>query len=103
MGLDTTHDCWHGSYIAFGKWREAIARAAGIELNRMRGFTWESGCVNGLIDFLLPPDNPIDWSELPQDILHVLLNHSDCDGIILAADCEPLAERLEEILPLLPQ
>jgi hypothetical protein len=32
MGLDTTHDCWHGSYGGFNRWRNAIAAAAGYTL-----------------------------------------------------------------------
>ena len=28
MGLDTTHDCWHGPYSMFMRWRTAIAAAA---------------------------------------------------------------------------
>lgn len=22
MGLDTSHDCWHGAYSAFTRWRQ---------------------------------------------------------------------------------
>jgi hypothetical protein len=29
--------------------------------------------------------------------LHVLLNHSDCEGCIEVDDCIPLADRLEEV------
>ena len=29
MGLDTTHDCFHGAYSAFSRWRNAVAEAAG--------------------------------------------------------------------------
>jgi hypothetical protein len=32
VGLDTTHDAWHGAYSAFSRWRELIAVAAGYEL-----------------------------------------------------------------------
>lgn len=31
MGLDTTHDCWHGSYGSFNAWRIQLAKA--IEKN----------------------------------------------------------------------
>ncbi len=41
------------------------------------------------------------WSSLGKDPLIVLLNHSDCDGIIKAKDCAPLADRLEKLLPAL--
>jgi hypothetical protein len=31
MGLDTSHDCWHGAYSAFMRWRSELCRAAGQE------------------------------------------------------------------------
>jgi hypothetical protein len=45
---------------------------------------------------------PIKWSSLKPDPLHVLLDHSDCDGYIKVSDARKIAKRLEEILPLLP-
>jgi hypothetical protein len=84
MGLDTSHDCWHGPYSSFNEWRVAIAKTIGIDLKSMEGFGGE-----------------IPWQSLPADNLHILLYHSDCDGSISAKDCGPLAARLEEILPLL--
>lgn len=44
----------------------------------------------------------IKWSTLAPSPLHILLNHSDCDGEIKAADCAPIADALEQLLPLLP-
>jgi hypothetical protein len=81
MGLDTSHDCWHGPYSSFMSWRKAVAKAAGI------------------------PDLRGHWAKLsdptyrqPQRPLMVLLNHSDCDGKIESKDCGPLADDLESIL-----
>jgi hypothetical protein len=45
---------------------------------------------------------PIRWDVLKPDPVHVLLYHSDCDGQIEVKDLEPLAKRLDEIIPLLP-
>jgi hypothetical protein len=45
---------------------------------------------------------PIRWDELRHDVLHVLLNHSDCDGDIPAQYCAPLADRLTDILEKAP-
>lgn len=85
MGLDTTHDCWHGPYGAFGRWREELTRAAGLpELSAMVGFGGQNS-----------------WEHWEEDPIVILLNHSDCDGVILHKDCAPLAARLEELLPLL--
>ena len=83
MGLDTTHDCWHGPYSSFMAWRESIAAAAGYPpLRQMNGF-----------------GGTIDWELFKPDPLRVLLEHSDCEGEIVAADCGPLADRLEQFVP----
>lgn len=82
MGLDTTHGCWHGSYTSFDRFRSALARAAGIDLDAMRGF-----------------GGRIEWSSIAPDPLHELLNHSDCEDSIPAIACLPLALRLEDLLP----
>lgn len=81
MGLDTTHDCWHGPYSAFGQWREVVCAAAG--LGRIRdyiGFGGEKKWPTG-------------------DVITELLNHSDCDGEIAWHVCAPLADRLEVLMP----
>jgi len=92
MGLDTTHDCWHGAYSAFHRWRVEIAAAAGLNLQAMAGFEgFHSGGVRGTA-----------WELLKPDVLWVLLDHSDCDGKISWKKCEKLAARLEGLLPLLP-
>ncbi len=43
---------------------------------------------------------------MPFDATHPLtplLDHSDCDGVLRAVDCSPMADALEELLPLLEQ
>lgn len=81
MGLDTTHDCWHGSYSGFNKWRTNICAAAGYgNLSNYEGYKGYKKFSNN------------------DDILLVLFNHSDCDGIIEFKYCEMLAKRLEELL-----
>lgn len=83
MGLDVSHDCWSGSYTSFGRFREALTEVAGLgSLNSFQGFGGNK--------------------EFPQgDALVTLLDHSDCDGDIASADCGPLADRLEQLLPAL--
>ena len=49
-----------------------------------------------------PSEHPISWEAFKDDPLTKLLNHSDCDGEIEAADCKALASRLAEVLPKLP-
>jgi hypothetical protein len=123
MGLDTTHDCWSGPYSSFARWREEVARVVGVPLPLMEGFyseppavamDWaeprEGGpfCGDGrgkLLHTFISKANswlPLSWEALRPDPIHVLLNHSDCDGEIEVGDCIPLAVRLEEIAPLLP-
>lgn len=88
MGLDTTHNCWHGAYTAFHRWRVEIARVAGINLEAMEGFVHEY-------------QQGTKWETLKPDVLYVLLNHSDCDGYISWRYTKKLADRLTELLPLL--
>lgn len=116
MGLDTTHGCWHGAYSAFGRWRDKLAEVTDIPLNLMEGFYGFRFPLSNISQDLqgrgIPPfmtdrlDEihellPIKWSSLKYDVLHELLHHSDCDGELSVDILEPLADRLEELLPLL--
>ncbi len=134
MGLDTSHDCWHGGpYSAFTRWRRELAKVAGLPpLDLMEGF-WSRPtdddafgialtvrvCADSLDRAYPPRPGPdpgrsqaeslrhafdfdaIRWDALRPDPLHALLSHSDCDGEIAAADCGPLADSLERLLPAL--
>lgn len=120
MGLDTTHDAWHGAYSAFMRWREKVAELAGLPpLQLMEGFYQpiQGGAEYGglptmfcngyqrdsdtlkRLDALLP----IKWDCLKPSPLHELLFHSDCDGEIPAASCGPIAVELQKLIPLMPQ
>jgi hypothetical protein len=98
MGLDTTHDCWHGPYSAFMEWRTWINLFVMMdrvdqgdkeaEPIRNMGATrealdraWELGLYN---DQSVP--------------INVLMNHSDCDGEIAADVCGPLADALQALI-----
>ena len=84
MGLDTTHDCWHGPYSAFMRWREKLAEVAGYgSLREYSGFG--EGATKQW------PNNG--------DALILLLDHSDCDGELPADRCGEIADRLAELLP----
>jgi hypothetical protein len=83
MGLDTSHDCWHGPYSSFNRWRMAICKAAGL------------GSLNDRIGF----GGSIPWTE--RDGLIPLLDHEDCEGEIRWQDCSAMADRLTSLLPLL--
>ncbi len=98
MGLDTTHDCWHGAYSAFSKWRNKLAEVAGYSFHLEEGIfetpTVDWGHLQGNIQG--------KWDKTPDDPLLVLIAHSDCDGAIYPKQAKPLADRIEELLPLLP-
>ena len=111
MGLDTTHNCWHGSYGTFNSWRRAIAGAAGLPpLDFMEGFYRadrfddptstkghhkEAGIAGKSLGL------PIRWDALRPSVLHILLNHSDCEGNLHWDSCAAIADELEALLPKL--
>jgi hypothetical protein len=116
MGLDTSHNAWHGAYSAFMRWRQEVARAAGLPpLELMEGFfAPQSKDFGRMPTFYLGPrageleENaiarieerlPILWDCLKPSPLHELLYHSDCEGEIPAESCGPIADALEAILP----
>lgn len=88
MGLDTTHDCWHGPYSAFMRWRIALN-----DLIRHNGRNREDLELAWTQGFYGDQSVPIN----------VLMNHSDCDGRIAAKDCGPLADALQSLLDQLPE
>lgn len=103
MGLDTSHGAWHGAYSAFSRWRNAMAEAAGYVL-------WTVQYDNGflaptiMIDWGHIPDGALEgeWPEAPSDPMLYLIAHSDCEGTLSPDACAALADRLEGLLPLLP-
>lgn len=109
MGLHVSHDCWSDGYGTFGVFRRALASAIGVPLLLMEGF-YGGTCTReiekavdrqpahaGLIRTI-----PIRWDVLRPDPLYVLLNHPDNEGSIAPEDALPLAQRLEELAPALP-
>lgn len=93
MGLDTSHDCWHGSYIGFGWFRSTL-------------FDVAFGVVPDKADsrhyaYLHEVDSWAEDDERRKDPLLKLLMHSDCDGEIAVEDQLALAARLEELGPKL--
>jgi hypothetical protein len=115
MGLDTSHDCWHGAYSAFNRWRQEIALAAGLPpLDLMEGFCvvssglspmyfmYQAALKDGLHELPFWKSLPIKWGALkPNRYLFELLHHSDCEGSIPWKSCKPMADELEKLLPKL--
>lgn len=98
MGLDTTHDCWHGPYSAFGRWREwlnlfvmqARGEAGDERAKEIAGMGATREAIMRAWD-----EGHYDDESVP---INVLMGHSDCDGEIPAKMCGPLADALQEII-----
>lgn len=107
MGLDTSHGCWHGAYSAFTRWRHKIAEVAGYAVWPVK-FNGDIAHDTIMLDWgRLSRDNPGhllgEWNTVPDDPLVYLFMHQDCEGVIHPAQGIPLADRLEELLPLLDE
>lgn len=108
MGLQTSHDCFSGSYSSFHALRTALADAARLPpLDIMEGYLTEQLCNDHqrLTRLVVEARNrgfpfhrlPYSWDDLPRDVLHVLLRASDSDGTIPHAACLPLSRRLMQL------
>lgn len=121
MGLDTSHNCWHGSYSNFALWRNDIGRIIGWDTTNTEGLGTTSYVIpEGRVPEQDPlPDEEVTtdgetytirwsesydnkvwlghWDKDPDDVIDVLMVHSDCEGTIFHRFCEPLAMRLLEI------
>lgn len=88
MGLDTSHNAWHGPYSRFDRFRFAIAKAAGLgDLNQYEGYNVPLGDH-------IPPPLATKFPSIEVQPLVILLDHSDCDGEILLEHQEPLRQAL---------
>ena len=100
MGLDTSHDAWHGAYSAFDRWRNKIAEVAGYAVWPVQN---EHGILKDtvMIDWgHIIEDNLMGkWEKPPEDPLIILIAHSDCEGEIQTEHCHALADRLVGLLP----
>lgn len=83
MGLDTSHNAWHGAYSSFNRFRYWLADKAGINLDEYYGY----GSLKAKKEL----------SSIKHKIMP-LLNHSDCDGELTPAECKQIAEGIDEIL-----
>lgn len=81
MGLDTSHDAWHGPYGSFMDWRIWLAWQIDINLREMEGYGGG--------------ERP--FSTVSHDIVP-LLSHSDCDGELTPDECRRVAKGLREVL-----
>lgn len=100
MGLDFNHRtadgdrsrcCPHWSYSGFNVFRTRLAASEGFDLDEMQGF--------GKGEYFTAERVPgtRSWDEIDTP-LKPLLNHSDCDGLLTAAECAQVAPRLREVV-----
>jgi hypothetical protein len=97
MGLDTSHDCWHGPYSAFMRWRMWLHYFIMLD----RGQAGDKECEERSHAGADVASLERAWNEgvyADQSVpLNVLMQHSDCDGEIAADVCGPLADALEDL------
>lgn len=67
------------SYGGFDSFRRRLAKEVNIDLDSMEGF---GGAVK--------------WETVADDIA-LLLNHSDCDGVLFPDQCEKIIPRLKDL------
>ncbi len=107
MGLDVSHDCWHGAYSAFSRWRDLLTKAAELPMVPPRdAMDFRQEVVD--VDWGSVNDDNImgEWGEKrptltdgTHDPLLFLLCHSDCDGLLHPYHSQLIADRLEQLLP----
>jgi hypothetical protein len=108
MGLDMSHDAWHGAYSAFDRFRTTLTEVAGLPLVADPVSTSRK-VVDVNWDAVSDANIQGEWGEkLPTlrdgtfDPLLLLLVHSDCDGVLHPYHAKLVADRVEELIPLLP-
>lgn len=82
MGLDTSHNCWHGPYSSFNRFRYSLGYQIGIDLDDYIGYN-ENGTK--------------DLSKIEHELMP-LFNHSDCDGRLTIKECKSIAKGLNKVL-----
>ena len=91
MGLDCTHDAFHGSYGAFNRLRQEVAHAI--------GGSYPPHTVKDLDDDSWYWGDGYNQQSHPG--LYEFFVHSDCDGEIAPSTCILVADELEALIPLM--
>jgi hypothetical protein len=111
MGLDTSHDAFHGAYSAFNRLRQEVASAIGGSypphyLRAYDGKIAEGKNGSLIVDYTLDPERFYTPDEVTQEShpgLWEFLTHSDCDGAIAPDMCAKVADDLEPLLDKMPE
>jgi hypothetical protein len=111
MGLDCSHDAFHGAYSAFNSFRQAVAFAIGgsypPHYKRDDKGSYLRDEADRLIrntdldeDFVYTGDG---YTKEKFPGLFEFLEHSDCDGCISPQMCKVVADDLEPLLDKMPE
>ena len=92
MGLDCSHDAFHGAYSSFNRLRQSVAAAAGGSFPEH-----EDPSLDPNMWYVGARYRQSEWPGLA-----LFLNHSDCDGDISAAECAAVARELNCLVPGVP-
>lgn len=111
MGLDCSHDAFHGAYSAFNSFRQAVCRAAGGSypphwLRTYEGAIARNEHGGAIRDTTLDDGRWYVPDEMTADKhpgLYEFLQHSDCDGEISPEMCKVVADELEPLLDKMPE
>lgn len=98
MGLDTSHDCWHGPYSMFMRWRQWLHYFIMIERPEVVDERGEPLHYKGATreSLIWAWDHGVYANQ--DDALNVLMLHSDCDGEIPHDVCHRLADALAGLM-----
>jgi len=90
MGLDCSHDAFHGAYSAFDRFRRFILKSIGGSFPPHEDKTLDNNYWYWDDEF---------YSEKTHKGLYEFFIHSNCDGEINPEICKMIADELEAILP----
>lgn len=99
MKLRVEPNCFVGDPLEFMNWRLLLAKAAGYGVDG-----WEQDDVTFLVPALdyenISYENVMGiWDIEPEDVLIILLAHSDEDGALYPTHLSDLADRIEALIP----
>lgn len=98
MGLDVTHDAWHGAYSAFNRFRAAVCAAAGGSWPpHPHGAELEGEPLTDQNRWYVP--DSVTREAWPG--LYAFLCSGDCEGSFPPEVCLQMAADLERLLPAL--
>jgi len=93
MGLNTTHDAFHGAYSAFNNLRRFILKSIGGSFPPHEDKTLKEDHWYWFVD------REKKYGKDSHPGLYEFFSHSDCDGYIEPDTCLLVAQDLESIMP----